>query len=63
MIVFVNLNGLQMINPKLSEMALKSGNFGGNKMNKWGYPAGFYNKGRENSGPRSHSRFNKGAFN
>lgn len=39
-------------------MAMKSANFGGNKMNKWGFSGGFY-KGRENAGPRHHSRFNK----
>ncbi|KAL1517712.1 hypothetical protein ABEB36_001444 [Hypothenemus hampei] len=46
----------QVVNPKLQEIAARSGNYGGgNKGGRWGYGGGF--KGRENTGPRQHSRF------
>lgn len=51
---------LQVINPKLSEMAMRCGGGGGgygNKGGRWGYKGGF--RGRENSKP-SHSRFGGG---
>jgi superfamily II DNA/RNA helicase len=49
----------QVVNPKLSEMASRCGGFGskGGGGGRWGgYGGGF--KGRENSGPRHHQRFN-----
>ncbi|KAG5871721.1 hypothetical protein JTB14_036477 [Gonioctena quinquepunctata] len=45
----------QMVNPKLSEIANRAGNYGGNKGGRWGYGGGF--RGRENSGPKAHTRF------
>ncbi|KAJ8955954.1 hypothetical protein NQ314_006803 [Rhamnusium bicolor] len=51
---------MKVVNPKLSEMAVRSGGFGG-KGGRWGYSGGF--KGRENNGPRQHQRFpNNGGF-
>ncbi|KAF7275153.1 hypothetical protein GWI33_012134, partial [Rhynchophorus ferrugineus] len=44
-----------VVNPKLQEIAARSGGYGGNKQNKWGYGGGF--RGRENNGARQHTRF------
>lgn len=54
---------VQVINPKLSEMASRCDNYGGNKGGRWGYRSNF--RGRENSGPRgggggNHMRFGGG---
>lgn len=53
---------MQVINPKLSEMASRCDNYGGNKGGRWGYRSNF--RGRENSGPRggggNHMRFGGG---
>lgn len=46
---------LQVINPKLSEIANRCSGFGNNKGGRWGYGSTF--KGRENAGPRTHQRF------
>lgn len=51
----------QVINPKLSEIASRCDNFGGNKSGRWGYRSSF--RGRENSGPRAHMRFGGGGGN
>lgn len=56
---FINIGDhLQIVNPKLSEMASRcgggGGGYGGGK-GRWGYGGAF--KGRENNGPRSHTRF------
>ena len=49
----------QIVNPKLTEMASRfgggGGGYGGNK-GRWGYGGGGF-RGRENNGPRSHTRF------
>ncbi|XP_019866511.2 ATP-dependent RNA helicase p62-like [Aethina tumida] len=45
----------QVVNPKLAEMASRVGSFGGKSGGRWGYGGGF--RGRENSGPRAHKRF------
>lgn len=56
---------LQAVDPKLEEIANRSGGYGGGgNRGRWGsggYGGGF--KGRENSGaPRQHMRFNGGGF-
>lgn len=48
----------QVVNPKLHEIANRVGNYGGNKGGRWGYGGGY--KGRENSGPKTHTRFSNG---
>ncbi|XP_074035866.1 ATP-dependent RNA helicase p62 [Leptinotarsa decemlineata] len=48
----------QIVNPKLSEIANRAGSYGGSKGGRWGYGGGF--RGRENSGPKSHTRFGNG---
>lgn len=45
----------QVVNPKLNEIASRVSNYGGNKGGRWGYGGGY--KGRENTGPKSHTRF------
>jgi len=51
----------QIVNPKLQEIASRSGGYGGVSKGRWGYGGGF--KGRENTGPRQHSRFNGASSN
>ncbi|XP_053983136.1 ATP-dependent RNA helicase p62-like isoform X2 [Hylaeus anthracinus] len=46
----------QIVNPKLSELADRSGNYGGR--NRWGYGGG--NRGRENMFSGTHKRFDIG---
>lgn len=48
----------QVVNPKLHEIANRVGNYGGNKGGRWGYGGGY--KGRENTGPKTHTRFGNG---
>lgn len=59
-LLFTWFFSIQVVNPKLSEIASRFGNSFGNK-GRWGYNGGF--RGRENAGPRSHQRFGNAPMN
>ncbi|XP_066148051.1 ATP-dependent RNA helicase p62 isoform X2 [Euwallacea fornicatus] len=53
----------QVVNPKLQEIANRSGNYGGASKGRWGSYGGGGFKGRENNGvQRQHFKFNSGGF-
>lgn len=47
----------QTINPKLKELAQRTGGFGGNKGGRWGYGGGYGRREQTNGGGAQHRRF------
>ncbi|XP_044736386.1 ATP-dependent RNA helicase p62-like isoform X2 [Chrysoperla carnea] len=56
-LISVLIEANQTINPKLKELAQRTGGFGGNKGGRWGYGGGYGRREQTNGGGAQHRRF------